>query len=57
MLKTDNFEVITSFRVFEDVLEEAKKNVREHPGQYENLSHYIRAAIVQLNNKHREMEL
>ena len=48
------FEETISFRCFSDVLREARMNATINPDRYENFSHYVRVALINLNNKHKE---
>lgn len=50
----ETLEVTISARIFSDIVEEAKKHVAGNPTQYDNFSHYVRAALIRLNRHHRE---
>lgn len=49
----DHLEKMISVRVFDEVLEEARANVMAHSDTYENMSHYVRVALMRLNAHHR----
>ena len=51
-----SFEKRINARVYEEIVDEAKMNVREYPLKYENFSHYVRVALVRLNNFHKEQK-
>lgn len=52
--KRDRLETVVGVRVFSDIVEEAKANVEDARLEYENFSHYVRAALIRLNRYHRE---
>lgn len=53
MTELNQFETKISVRVFDDIVQEAKKNAAEK-GEYENFSHYVRVALIKLNKMHSE---